>query len=202
LSEHDCPFREKKHKDFEVARRNCSRGVHGKISVIKSKSDGTELIWKRPVGNKKVHIKSFKKEIEKAKYWRKIGVSKVNVCWHIDNKSLIKTLIKGPTLRQMLHDHPHFFSNIHNTTNKELGKFVRCLVANRHYIQDCNRSNLVYDREEYRWHLIDSGNIQKKRSRTEIATKFRNTFMRSWGKSIKLDSEKEALEKFLDKYCR
>lgn len=200
--EYNCPFREQKHKGFKIAKRNCAHGVHGNINIIKNKSDGNEYIWKRPVGNKRIHIKSFKKEIEKAKYWRKCGLSKVKICWHTDKKSLIKTLIKGPTLRQVLHDHQHFFSNTDKKANKELGKFVRCLVANRHYIQDCNRSNLVYDKEDCKWNLIDSSNIQKKSSRHEISSKFKKTFMRSWGSSLESHKEKDALKEFLDKYCR
>jgi tRNA A-37 threonylcarbamoyl transferase component Bud32 len=202
LSNHECPFREQIHKGFRITKRNCAHGVHGNISIIKNKSDGNEYIWKRPVGNKSIHIKSFKKEIEKAKYWRKIGVSKVKICWHTDNKSIVKTLVRGPTLKQMLHEHKHFFSNTHDDAYKELGRFVRCLVTNRRYIQDCNRSNLVYDKGDCKWNLIDSSNIQKKSSRHEIADKFKRTFIRSWGSSLESHKEKEALEKFLNKYCR
>ena len=202
MSDYDCPYKKQKHEGFKITRKNCSHGVHGNINVIKSKSDGSEYIWKRPVRNKSIHIKSFKKEIEKAKYWRKCGLSKVKICWHPDKKSLIKTLIKGPTLKQVLHNHPHFFLNTHNKANKELGKFVRCLIENRHYIQDCNRSNLVYDKGDCKWNLIDSSNIQTKRSRHEIANKFKQTFMRSWGSSLESHKEKEALEKFLNKYCK
>lgn len=201
MSAYECPYRKRKHESFKVERKNCSGGVHGKISVIKD-SDNNELIWKRPVNNSKVHLKSFKKEIEKSKYWRKIGVSRVNVCWHPDKKSLVKTLIKGRTLGQTLRDHPHFFSNTHNKAYKELGKFVRRLVGSRHYIQDCNRANLVYDKEYHKWNIIDSSTIQTKRSRHEVASKFRSTFLRSWSQSLDSHDEKEALVKFLDKYCR
>jgi tRNA A-37 threonylcarbamoyl transferase component Bud32 len=202
LSDHECPFREQIRKGFRVERKNCGHGVHGNISIIKNKLDGNEYIWKRPVGNKRIHIKSFKKEIEKAKYWRKCGLSKVKICWHSDKKSIVKTLVRGPTLRQTLRNRPHFFSNIHNKVYKELGKFVECLVTNRHYIQDLNRSNLVYDKENDKWNVIDSSNIQTKRSRHEIANKFKQTFMKSWGSSLESHKEKEALEKFLNKYCR
>jgi hypothetical protein len=199
LTDYEC---KQKRSDFKIERKNCSNGVHGNISIIKSKSDGKEFIWKRPVKNRRIHIKSFKKEIEKAKKWREFGLSKVKVFWHPDKKSLIKTLIKGPTLRQMLHGDSHFFSDTHKRVNKELGKFVRCLVENRHYIQDLNRANLVYDKECHKWNIIDSSNIQKKSSRHEIANKFKRTFTRSWGSSLESDKEKEALEKFLNKYCK
>jgi len=202
LSDYGCPYSKQKRSDFKIERKNCSAGVHGDISIIKNKSDGKEFIWKRPVKNRRIHIKSFKKEIEKSKKWREFGLSKVIVCWHPDKKSLIKTLIKGPTLRQMLHSHPNFFSDTHNNINKELGKFVKNLVHNRHYIQDLNRANLVYDKECHKWNIIDSSNIQIKRSRHETASKFKNTFIRSWGSRLESDKEKEALKKFLDRYCK
>ena len=202
MSDYECPYNKQKHEGFKITRKNCGHGVHGNINIIKDKSDGNEYTWKRPVGNKRIHIKSFKKEIEKAKKWREFGLSKMKVCWHPDKKSLIRTLIKGPTLRQVLHDHPHFFSNTHDRVNKELGKFVRCLVENRHYIQDLNRANLVYDKECHKWNIIDSSNIQKKKSRSETSSKFKKTFLRSWGSGLDSDTEKEALKEFLDRYCR
>lgn len=200
MSDHDpeCPYR--KHKHFEVEKENCARGAHGNISVIKIKNK--EFIWKRPVSKEKLHQKSFKKEIEKSKTWRILGLSKVKICWHPDKKSLIKTYIKGPTLKRVLREHPHFFSNTHSRSYKALGKFVKRLVKSRHYIQDCNRINIVYDNEEHRWHLIDSSNIQRKRSRHETASKYKQTFLSHWGQSINLDNEKEAFKKFLDNYCK
>lgn len=202
MSDHECPYRKQKRSDFKIERMNCSAGVHGDISIIKNKSDGKEFIWKRPVENRRIHIKSFKKEIEKAKKWREFGLSKVIVCWHPDKKSLIRTLIKGLTLGQTLNSNTHFFTDTHNKAYKELGKFVRHLVRNRHYIQDLNRANIVYDKECNKWNIIDSSNIQIKRSRHETSSKFRKKFLRSWGSSLESDKEKEAFIKFLDKYCK
>lgn len=199
-----CPY-DSKHKikshDIKILRKNCGHGIHSKISVIKSKIDGCEYIWKKPVNDDPKHIESFKKEIVKAKKWREYGLSSVKACWLEDKKSLIKTLVKGPTLRQILHDHPHFFSNTHNKAYKELGHFVRLLVKSRHYIQDCNRSNIVYDKEKKKWNLIDSSTIQKKRSRSQTAAKYRKTFIERWSLHLYSDREKNALIDFLDKYC-
>lgn len=202
MSEYDCPYNgRRKHHSFKIIRKNCGHGVHGKISVVKSNVDDKEFIWKRPTDKSKIHLNSFKREIEKSKKWRRFGLSRVKICWHSDGKSIIKTLIRGPTLREVLRNHPHFFSNTHDRANKELGKFVRRLIKNRHYIQDLNRANLAYDKREHEWNIIDSSNIQKKRSRHEVASKFKNTFLKHWGTSLE-SKDKEDLKEFLDRYCR
>ncbi len=188
-----------KRKNLKVIHKDCAQGVHGKISVVKRKSDGKLIIWKRPRSNNYRHQESFQQEIKKSKYWRKFGVSRVKVCWHNDKESLLKTYIKGPTLKQMLRKNDLKFSKPNSRPVKALGELVELLIGSGHYIQDVNRQNLVFDGKK--WHLIDSSAIHGKTSRSETRQKYKKAFLRSWSKSLSSNEEMHSLKSFLDRYC-
>lgn len=188
-----------KHEHFKYVHKNCGHGVHGVISVVKRKSDGKLIIWKQPRSSNSRHQKSFQQEIKKSKRWRQFGISKVRVCWHPDKKSLLKTYVKGPTLKQMLRNGKLHFSKTKSRPVKALGKFVSMIIDSKHYIADVNRQNLVFDGK--RWHLIDSSAIHGKSSRSSTIQKYKKAFLRSWSKSIYSKKEEHALVSFIEKYC-
>jgi tRNA A-37 threonylcarbamoyl transferase component Bud32 len=187
---------EKEH--FKIIYKDCGHGVHGNISVVE-RNDGKLIVWKRARSNSYRHQESFRQEIKKSKRWRQFGVSKVKVCWHHDGISLLKTYVKGPTLKQMLKNGQLCFSKKKSKPVKALGKFVSTIIDSRHYIADINRQNLVFDSME--WQLIDSSIIHKKTSRSVTKQKYKKAFLRSWSKSIDSKKEKRALRSFLEKYC-
>ena len=188
-----------KRNRFKIVHKDCARGVHGRISVVKRRSDGKLIIWKRPRSHNYRHQQSFQQEIKKSKYWRKFGVSRVKVCWHPDNKSLLKTYIKGPTLKQMLREGHLRFSKPDSRPVRALGELVGLLIGSRHYIQDVNRQNLVFDGEK--WHIIDSSGIQGKTPYPVVRQKYRQAFLRSWSKSLHSEDEIYSFGSFLEKYC-
>lgn len=179
--------------------KNCGHGVHGMISVVKRISDGKKIIWKRPRSSSQRHQESFRQEIKKSKLWRKFGISQVRACWHPDKRSLLKTLVKGSTLKQILRKHPHFFSRPSNKSVKALGKFVKIIINSRHYIADVNRQNIVFDGKK--WQLIDSSMISGKKSKSETRQRYKKAFLRSWSKSLPSKKEIDHLKSFLKKYC-
>jgi tRNA A-37 threonylcarbamoyl transferase component Bud32 len=187
-----------KHKHFDIIHKDFGRGTHAKISIVKRRSDGELLIWKRPKrSNIYRHIESFRQEIKKSKYWRRFGVSQVRVFWHHDKISLLKTYIRGPTLKQMLEENPEFFSETESKPAKALGKLIRLLIDSGHYIADINRTNLIFDGD--RWHIIDSSCIYGKTAFPNIRQKYKEAFFKSWHKSIP-KNEKNSLLSFLHKY--
>jgi tRNA A-37 threonylcarbamoyl transferase component Bud32 len=184
---------------LELVHKDFAHGAHGKISIVKRGSDGKLIIWKRPRSSDYVHQESFRQEIKKSRYWRKFGVSKVKVCWHKDKQSLLKTYIKGPTLKQMLRKGDLRFSKPDSRPVKALGELVRLLIDCGHYIQDVNRQNLIFDGKK--WHIIDSSAINGKVSHSDIREKYKSTFLRSWSKSLDSNEEMQSLKSFLNRYC-
>lgn len=189
----------RRYDHFDIIHEDCGRGIHSKVSVVKRESDGKLLIWKRPVSNNSEHQRAFRKEIERAKYWRKFGISKVKVCWHSDKKSLLKTYIEGKTLSQILENDHHFFSRTESQSVKALGKFLRLLVDSKHYIQNLSCENLVFDGN--RWHVVDSSDVHKRETRSKIKRDYKRKFFGIWSKRLHSDNEIRALDSFIKKYC-
>lgn len=189
-----------KHDSFEIISADFGRGVHAKVSIVKRKSDGKVIIWKRPVSDSSVHQRAFQKEIKRSKHWRKTGISKVKVCWHPDRHSLLKTYVKGKTLSQTLENDHKFFSKIDSQPVKALGKFLRLLVDSRRYIQNLSCENIVYDGK--RWQVIDSSDVHNKESRSKIKRDYYRKFFKIWSDRLHSSEEINALKLFLKKYCR
>lgn len=184
---------------FKMIYKNCGHGGSGKISVVKRKSDGKLFIWKRPKSSSPRYQVSYQKEIKKIKLWKKFGVSKVKVNWHPDNKSLIKTYIKGPTLKQVLKQNPRFFSEIENESRKALIEFIELLIDSKYYIHDLKGANLIFDGN--RWHIIDSGPAYKRKSRSAIRHEYKKNLFEKWSRGLRSKEDTKSLKLFLDKYC-
>jgi hypothetical protein len=184
---------------LKVIRKNFGHGVHAKVSLVKRKSDGKLLIWKRPSSGSSVHQKAFQKEIERSKYWRKFGISKVKVCWHSDKRSLLKTYIKGKTLAQILKHDQNFFSKTKSHSTSALGKFLELLIDSRHYIQNLSCENLVFDGKK--WQVIDSSNVRKKESSSDIKREYMKKFFGVWSKRLHSHNQTHCLKSFLMKHC-
>ena len=187
-----------KHDHFELIHKDCGYGMHAKVSVVKRKSDGILLIWKRQASSNPEHQKAFRNEIKRSKYWRKFGISQVKVCWHPDKQSLLKTYIKGKTLTQTLKDDSNFFSNTNRHSVKALGKFLRLLINSKHYIQNLSCENLVYDGKK--WHVIDSSNVHERESRSRTRREYKKKFFGTWSKRLHSDNEIDHLKSFIEKY--
>lgn len=188
-----------KQRKLKIIRKNFGHGVHAKVSVVKRTSDGKLLIWKRPSSSSSTHQKAFRKEIERSKYWRKFGISKVKVCWHSDKQSLLKTYVKGKTLGQILKNDHHFFSNKKSRSTRELGKFLKTLISSKHYIQNLSCENLVFDGKI--WQVIDSSNVHKRDNLSDIKQEYRKKFLGTWSKKTHSSEETHNLKSFLEKYC-
>ena len=188
-----------RHDHLEIIHKDCGHGMHAKVSIVKRESDGKMIIWKRPISDNPEHRKALRKEIKRARYWRKFGISKVKVCRHPDKISLLKTYIKGKTLTQILEKNNHFLSEAKNRSSRALGKFLRLLIDSRHYIQNLSCENLVFDGKK--WHVIDSSNIQKRETRSKIKREYRRKYLGIWSGRIHSDEEIKSLKSFLKRYC-
>ena len=185
---------------FKIVHKNCGHGARSKVSVVKRKSDGKLLIWKRPKSHNYIYQESFRKELRKVKQWRKFGISKVKACWHPDRLSLLKTYIKGPSLKQILRNNPEFFSKEKGKYFRALRKFVGRLVDSQHYIHDLKGSNLFFDGKM--WNAVDTGPIHKKSSRSATRREYRKFLLEKWSKNLRSKDEIKSLKSFLEKYCR
>lgn len=187
--------KEEKEK-FKIIYKDCGTG-RSKVSIVKRKSDGELLIWKRARHYSPRHVESYRKEIKKSKYWRKFGLSEVKIHWHPDKVSILKTYIKGKTLKQVLENDHHFFSEADSKQAKALIKFIDLLVDSGYYIHDMKGSNIVFNGKK--WNIIDGG-ILDKESRSSVRKDYRKYLFEKWSRDLDSKKEINALELFLKKY--
>ncbi len=188
-----------KYNNFKIVYKDCGTG-RTKVSVVKRKSDGKLLIWKRARSNGSKSQNFYKEDIEKSKIWRKFGISQVKACIHPDKKSVLRTYIKGPTLSQVLKKNRKFFSGDETKYRKSLIKFVKLLVDSEHYIHDMKGANLVFDGDK--WQVIDSGKAYKHKNRSKTQQEYRKNLIEKWSRGIHSRDEINHLKLFLDKYCK
>ena len=190
---------ESRHDHFKIIYKDCGTG-RSKVSLVKRKSDGELLIWKRSRhSHNSRRQESYRREIKKSKYWRRFGISRVKVWWHPDKVSLLKTYIKGKTLKQILKKNHHFFSEADSTPAKALIKFVQLLIDSKRYIHDLKGSNIIFDGEK--WNVVDSG-ILHKESRSAIIKEYRKNLLEKWSRELDSNKETQVLKSFLEKYCQ
>ena len=185
----------KEHDHFKIIHKDCGHGARSKVSIVKRKSDGKLLIWKQPLLDDRWHHESLRKEIKRAKLWRKLGVSRVKVCWHPDKRSLLKTYIKGDTLELVLKKNPGFFSK-KSRYLKALREFLGFLINSKNYIYDLISENLVFDGK--RWNIIDSGSVRNRDTRSETKQEYKQELLKSWSKGFSSEEEIRSIESFLD----
>ncbi len=180
---------------YNIIRRDCGRGARSKVSIVKRESDGKLLIWKQPLLDDKWHHESLRKEIKRAKLWRKFGISKVKVSWHPDGRSLLKTYIKGDTLDKILKKTPGFFVK-KSRPLKALREFVGFLIHSKYFVKDLIGENLVFDGKK--WHVIDSLSIHHRENRSEVKREYKEEFLKKWTKELYSEEEIHYLESFLN----
>lgn len=184
---------------FKIIHKDCGTG-RSKVSLVKRESDGKLLIWKRARSHSPRRLESYRKEIDKSKYWRKFGISKVKVCWHPDKQSILKTYIKGKTLKQLLKKKHRFFSKTESKPVKALIRFLELLVDSKYYIHDLKGTNIVFDGD--RWHVVDSGQAYSKNTRSATRREYRKNLLEKWSRELDSKNEVKILKSFLKKYCR
>jgi len=180
---------------FKIIYRDCGTG-RSKVSLVKRRSDGKLLIWKQSRNNSSRVIGSYGREIKKSKLWREKGLSSVKTKWHSDGKSLIKTYIKGPTLKQVLKKKNRFFSKAKGKSFRALIKFVGHIIDSGYYIHDMKGSNIIFDGKK--WHIIDGGTADKM-GHSSVRKEYKKYLLEKWSRDIS-KNETKSLKSFLAKY--
>jgi len=189
-----------KHKNnsFEIVYEDCGTG-RTLISLVRRKSDGKLLIWKRERYKGSRSKNFYKTDIKKTKMWRKFGISIVKAWLHPDKKSVLRTYIAGHTLAEVLENNQEFFSGGETEYRTALIAFIKLLIDSRHYIHDMKGANLVFDGE--RWQVIDSGKAYKQKSRSDTIHEYRENLREKWSRNLRSQNEINYLESFLNEYC-
>ena len=166
---------------FEMINQDFATGEHSRVSLVRG-PDHTLLIWKRPADDSPSHQMAFRKEIERAKVWRALGLSNVEVRWHEDKRSLIRTYVPGVLALDRIQSRRFWADDSHATERCALADLIVRAAQQRAYVNDLSPRNLIFD--GCRWQVIDSGSIRFRENRESTLKKYRQRLMKHWSPCI------------------
>jgi hypothetical protein len=167
---------------FEVVRKDFAVGKHSRVSLVRY-PDHTLWIWKRPADDAKSHQMSFRKEIERAKVWRQLGLSNVEVRWHDDKRSLLRTYVPGVPALDKIQSREFWTDDASATERRALAHLIVHAAQQRAFVNDLNPRNLIFD--GCRWQVIDSGSIRFRESSASTLKKYRKILMKNWSSRMR-----------------
>ncbi len=182
---------------YQIMKRNIGTGKHSVVDLVEETATKQLYAWKQPVTDAESHLLSFEEEIARSAIWRELGVSKVEVKWAEDHKSLFKTFVKGPTLREALNTNSSFLTDPTHPMHVALRVFLKNLFDSNQYIGDVNNKNLIFDGES--WQIIDSGGISEKKSKDDAKAEYVEKLPLKWVKQVSYEA-RDKLGRFFDFY--
>ena len=162
---------------FEVIREDFAMGQHSRVSLVRC-PDQTLWIWKRPADDSKSHQMAFRKEIQRAKVWRDLDLSTIEVRWHEDKRSLVRTYVPGVLALDRIQSREFWTDESYATERCALAHLIVRAAQQRAYVNDLNPMNLIFDGR--RWQVIDSGSIRFTESPASTLKKYRQRLMKTW----------------------
>jgi hypothetical protein len=166
---------------FDVIRKDFGMGKHSRVSLVRCPAQ-TLWIWKRPADDSKSHQMAFRKEIERAKVWRQLELSNVEVRWHEDKRSLFRTYVPGVLALDRIQSREFWTDETYVTERCTLAHLIVRAAQQRAYVSDLNPRNLIFD--GCRWQVIDSGSIRFSDSPESTLKKYRQRLMKNWSPHI------------------
>ena len=161
----------------EVIKEDFASGKHARVSLVRM-PDQTLLVWKRPHDDSKAHHMSFRKEVQRAVQWRALGLSTVEVRWHEDHHSLLRTYVPGVTAMERFQDREFWVGDACVQQRLALATLFRHAAQQCAYVTDLHPKNLIFDGR--RWQVIDSGSIRWRDSPESTLQKYREQLIERW----------------------
>ena len=164
---------------------------HGRNNIYTVKYNGHTCIWKKPKHSSHDRTESLKRQLQRIKFWRKHGLSNIKAIRH--KSGIIKTYVKGKTLKTIIDKDKHFFSG-NSKELRALRRFVDLLIDSKHFIHDMKKLNIVFDGDIFQ--IIDSGPIYKRSNKYSLKKEYQKILYIKWSSSMDHD-QKHHLKKFL-----
>lgn len=164
---------------------------HGRNNIYLVTYNGHICLLKRPKDDSHAREESLKKQLKRIKFWRKHGLSTIKAIEY--HNGIIKTYIVGDTLKELIDDNKHFFSES-SSELKALKRFVKLLIKSRHFLHDMKKLNIVFDGDIFQ--IIDSGPIYKRTNKSSLKKEYQKILYIKWSSSMNHD-QRNHLKKFL-----
>ena len=167
---------------------------HGRNNIYIINYNGHRCLLKRPKDSSHTRSESLKKQLERIKFWRKHDLSTIKAMEY--HNGIIKTYIEGDTLKELIDNDRHFFSDSSSKV-KALKRFVRLLVKSSHFLHDMKGPNIVLSNDNNKFQIIDSGPIYKRTNKSSLKKEYQKVLYIKWSKLLDSSKERKYLKKFL-----
>lgn len=166
---------------------------HGRNNIYIVIYNGHTCLLKKPKDDSHTREESLKKQLKRIKFWKDHDLSTIKAIEY--HNGIIKTYIEGDTLKELIDNDKHFFSES-SSKLKALKRFVRLLIKSRHFIHDMKGPNIVFGNNN-KFQIIDSGPIYKRSDKSSLKKEYQNVLYLKWSKLLYTSKEKKNLKKFL-----
>lgn len=163
--------------ELEIVSEDFATGKHSRVSLVRS-PDRTLWIWKRGADESKIHQVAFRKEVERMRVLRGLGLSSVESKLHDDERSLLRTYVPGVLAFERIQSEDFWTCETHAAERRALAQLITCAARERVYVNDLNPHNLIFD--GCRWQIIDSGSLRFTDSPEATLKKYRQRLLKSW----------------------
>jgi hypothetical protein len=180
---------------LEVVREDFASGKHSRVSLVR-RADATLWIWKRPQDDSTAHQVAFRKDMKRAKTWRALGLSNIEVEWHPDQRSLLRTYVPGVLAFERIQQRGFWTDEAYAKDRRALAQLIVHAAAQRAYVTDLNPKNLIFDGT--RWHVIDSGTIYFGESPEGTLQTYQQKIVKIWAKKMPRE-HRPFLQEFLQR---
>jgi len=163
--------------ELEMVSEDFATGRHSRVSLVRS-PDRTLWIWKRAADESKIHQIAFRKEVERMRVLRGLGLSSVESRLHDDERSLLRTYVPGVLAIDRIGSEDFWTCDTHAAERRALAQLITRAASQRVYVNDLHPHNLIFD--GCRWQIIDSGSLRFTECPHATLKKYRQRLLKSW----------------------
>jgi len=163
--------------ELDIVNEDFATGKHSRVSLVRS-PERALCIWKRAADDSKSHQIAFRKEVERMRILRRLGLSRVESRWHEDGRSLLRTYVPGVLAIDRIQSNDFWTGETYWAERRALAELITCAARQQAYVNDLHPSNLIFD--GFRWQIIDSGSIRFVETPQAALKKYRQRLMKNW----------------------
>ena len=143
---------------FSMLKPVIGAGKSSRISLLQKNEDNTLYVWKQPANDSDKVKNEFHQLVKRSSIWQQLGISKGEIFWAPDNKSILQQYIDGFTLRHAF-KHTTLLTDPDHPLLPSLIKIFQQMVSNKIFISGLNTENFIFGQSN--WSIIDSGSISR-----------------------------------------
>lgn len=164
---------------FSMLKPLIGAGKSSRISLLQKNEDNTLYAWKQPVNDSDKIKNEFRQLVKRSSVWYQLGISKGEIFWAPDSKSILQQYIEGFTLRHAF-KHTTLLTDPEHPLLPPLLKVFQKMVSNKMFISGLNSENFIFDKSN--WLIIDSGSISRMSSSWLVWTKQYKRLGKHWAR--------------------